>query len=459
MDVSSLSTKALRAELRLRQIQSVPRISQRRSERASPFELHDASDDDSLFVPERPSGFGDARLSQSREQSIPRQSSSSRTALGRKRRRSQSREKFNSITTREVPRLTESNFKRQHREHGRIVGFKSKADQEEQDRQLAERLQAEDDDILIFTQGQWMKTHLGTQARPIVLDRDSSLFRSSHTKSSVKAKAREGTEPSKSRYAPGEHHDAAIACQLAKEEAQAQEERLRQAATRTRDCSVCSDITLLIELPSLASCSHKAEVCADCYTMWIGSQLEASGWQEVKCPSTGCKVNLAYEEIKAYASKETFEKYDKFMVRQVLSADPNFRWCRAGNCLSGQIHDAEEVGNVFACVECHARFCTVHAGVYHDNETCAEYEYRTSGQKERDERKKEEEASEEAVGKLTKNCPGSNCGWPIEKNGGCSHMSCESCSSYVGKFRELTTYRPQVQTPVLLEVSEEVAYV
>ncbi|KAF1933921.1 uncharacterized protein M421DRAFT_87990 [Didymella exigua CBS 183.55] len=155
--------------------------------------------------------------------------------------------------------------------------------------------------------------------------------------------------------------DAAIARQIQEKE-QEQEARLRQAASRTRNCAVCGDATLVIELPSLSSCTHDAD---------------------------------------AYASKDIFERYDAIQVRNLFSADPDFRWCTTQDCGSGQIYDVEEFGNEFECVECHARFCVRHEGPYHDNETCEEYEYCTSGQKDRDERKKENEASEQAVGRLT----------------------------------------------------------
>ncbi|KAF3046253.1 hypothetical protein E8E11_008156 [Didymella keratinophila] len=156
-------------------------------------------------------------------------------------------------------------------------------------------------------------------------------------------------------------------------------------------------------------------------------RLKENGWQEVKCPGHSCKVNLTYEEIKAYASREVFDRYDVMQAHNVLSADPSFRWCRAERCTSGQIHDIEEMGNEFVCVECHERFCIVHEGPYHDDETCDECEYRVGEQKERDERRREDEASEQAVGQLTKRCPGKMCGRPIEKNGGCIHMSCSQC--------------------------------
>ncbi|KAL1656920.1 hypothetical protein SLS61_000716 [Didymella pomorum] len=192
--------------------------------------------------------------------------------------------------------------------------------------------------------------------------------------------------------------------------------------------TICGDAT--IDLPSLSSCTHKADVCAGCYTALLGSQLEENGWQEVKCPGQSCKVNLTYEEIKAHASKDVFERYDSIQARNVLSADPNFRWCTAEGCKSGQIHEVEEDGSEFVCVGCHRSFCILHDGLHGDNETCKEYEYRLSGQKDRDERKKEDEASEEAVKSLAKKCPHKKCGAPIEKNGGCNHITCWKCRGH-----------------------------
>lgn len=76
-------------------------------------------------------------------------------------------------------------------------------------------------------------------------------------------------------------------------------------------------------------------------------------------------------------------------------------------------------------MECQSRFCTAHKdGNLHEGETCEEYEYRRSGQKEKDE-KAQEEASAKAITKLAKKCPGKNCGWQIEKNEGCDHMTCK----------------------------------
>lgn len=82
-------------------------------------------------------------------------------------------------------------------------------------------------------------------------------------------------------------------------------------------------------------------------------------------------------------------------------------------------------GNIFTCIGCHKKSCIKHESTWHEGETCEEYDYRVSGQKERDQ-KAQEEASRAAVAELSKKCPGKNCAYNIQKNDGCDHMTCKS---------------------------------
>lgn len=341
-----------------------------------------------------------------------------------RRRKAHKGDSDDDLTSNNDPRGVPSRSKKRHRSaspyrlarsarRDAAVGTKlANVWQEEKDFALARKLQADENASIETSQKQWTDPRFGTKNRPIDLDRTSSPLQG-------RTSTMEDSDPD----------DAAIALQLHREELQAQEARLRAAASLTRDCAVCGEATPIISLPSLSSCTHEAQTCSNCYATWISSRLEESGWQEVKCPGTTCRTHLTHEEIKAYATQAVFERYDTLQTRGVLSLDPNFRWCRAQGCTSGQIHDAREVGNVFTCTECSARFCTVHEGAYHDGESCREYEYRMSGQKERDEREKEMKASEDALVKVSKRCPNEKCRSPIQKNGGCNHITCKSASS------------------------------
>lgn len=119
-------------------------------------------------------------------------------------------------------------------------------------------------------------------------------------------------------------------------------------------------------------------------------------------------------------------RYDVLLTRDALSGDPNFRWCRAPGCQSGQVHESGHEGNIFRCAECGFRVCVIHDNTWHEGETCQEYDYRVSGAKEREEqrRKEQEEASLKAINKISKKCPGAGCGWNIQKHNGCDHMTC-----------------------------------
>ncbi|KAF2025622.1 hypothetical protein EK21DRAFT_29149, partial [Setomelanomma holmii] len=189
-------------------------------------------------------------------------------------------------------------------------------------------------------------------------------------------------------------------------------------------CAVCETCHAVNGLPSLADCEHPPKTCAECYTGWIAAQLEGSNWAGVKCPETKCKVRLTYYEIQQIASTDMFQKYDTFLARAAISEDPNFRWCRA--CDAGQEHLSGEEGNIFTCHSCGHKVCIKHESTWHEGETCEEYEYRASGQKEHD-LQAQEEASLAAIGKLSKKCPGPICVYSIEKNDGCDHMTCSRC--------------------------------
>ncbi|KAF2132131.1 hypothetical protein P153DRAFT_284705 [Dothidotthia symphoricarpi CBS 119687] len=205
-----------------------------------------------------------------------------------------------------------------------------------------------------------------------------------------------------------------------------EEEQSRKMPRNTRECAVCSDDIAIAELPSLANCAHQPQTCAECYGVWITTQLRDNSWREVKCPANECKIILAYYEIQQYAAQEIFEQYDTFTARAVFSDDPNFRWCRAEGCKSGQFHDGGQDGNIFTCAACKLKVCIVHEDTWHEGETCEEYEYRRSGKKEQDQRA-QEEASLQEISKSTKKCPGAGCVYNIEKNDGCDHMTCSKC--------------------------------
>ncbi|KAH7061881.1 hypothetical protein BKA63DRAFT_372194, partial [Paraphoma chrysanthemicola] len=183
-------------------------------------------------------------------------------------------------------------------------------------------------------------------------------------------------------------------------------------------CPVCSKDFAITDLPSLTNCDHPSSICSKCCATWIEAQLPESGWTEVKCPDSRCKVKLTYYEIQRMASMDIFKKYDQIVTRNALSEDPHFRWCP--KCTSGQIHTE---GTIFICVSCRHKVCVSHETAMHDGETCDEYDRRCKAQ----DQSAQEAASLATIRKLSKKCPGPKCVYSIEKNNGCDHMTCSKC--------------------------------
>lgn len=107
---------------------------------------------------------------------------------------------------------------------------------------------------------------------------------------------------------------------------------------------------------------------------------------------------------------------------------PNFYWCQRPGCGSGQIHSAPPSNNpVFTCSSCGYKHCLNHPTIpYHTGLTCSQYESRISSPSQAD-RVLAEKAGLKKVQEIGKRCPNAMCGWWIEKNEGCDHMTCWKC--------------------------------
>lgn len=217
--------------------------------------------------------------------------------------------------------------------------------------------------------------------------------------------------------------DKALALQIQQEE---EEQRLQASQPKTHSCMVCTDSLPPLDFPArppTATCSHAVSTCQSCLAQWISSEMDAKGWERIGCPE--CHARLGYDDIRRGASAEDFEKYDRFAALSMLATDPRFRWCVAPGCSSGQIHE-EQGGNFFKCAGCGYEHCVRHGIKWHEGESCFLYDYRTSGLQDRDRHRAADEAASQALmQQITKKCLGVNCGWRIEKNEGCDHMTCE----------------------------------
>jgi len=216
-----------------------------------------------------------------------------------------------------------------------------------------------------------------------------------------------------------EMKDHAAALTLAKEireQREAEEKRKLAEHNKPRECVVCGDSKKPLDFPSRPAtreCEHKPQTCTDCMQSWLSSEFDSKGTDGINCPE--CPQSLSHGDFRFHAWPTTFTAYDKRTALEALSALPDFAWCLAPGCGSGQLNINNQ--NFMDCVSCKAVYCVKHKVVWHKGETCEEYDLKVAGR-----RKKADEAATEAMlDAVSKKCPGlrGKCGWRIQKTSGC----------------------------------------
>jgi len=134
---------------------------------------------------------------------------------------------------------------------------------------------------------------------------------------------------------------------------------------------------------------------------------------KIKCPC--CRSVLEFDDVKRGASERVFERYDTLLLRKELQSMPDFRWCKNAQCGSGQIHEGGFDHPIMKCQGCKELSCFRHDLPWHYNQTCEEMDNLL-------ERNVDDIASRAYMEACTKPCP--LCREPIEKDGGCDHMTC-----------------------------------
>ncbi|TGO38142.1 hypothetical protein BHYA_0081g00380 [Botrytis hyacinthi] len=159
--------------------------------------------------------------------------------------------------------------------------------------------------------------------------------------------------------------------------------------------------------PKTADCDHLTEVCLPClqesmeFTMSEGSHI-------LMCPI--CSQQLEQWFIEIYCTKTMFTTYCDLALQSHLRSDPNFFWCLAPNCGSGQIREGDDPEMI--CGSCKASTCVHHQTPWHNGLTCEQFDLTS----------KKDEESQKKIEKMTVACP--KCHARIERRGGCLSVIC-----------------------------------
>lgn len=94
------------------------------------------------------------------------------------------------------------------------------------------------------------------------------------------------------------------------------------------ECPLCLVRQPAEQLPALLSCSHRSCLC--CLRQYLRIEISESRVQ-LTCPE--CAERLAPRQVALILDDAALvEKYEEFLLRRCLAADPDCRWCPAPDC-------------------------------------------------------------------------------------------------------------------------------
>ncbi|XP_020793004.2 E3 ubiquitin-protein ligase RNF19A [Boleophthalmus pectinirostris] len=180
--------------------------------------------------------------------------------------------------------------------------------------------------------------------------------------------------------------------------------------------------------PDIMTCHHRS--CMDCLRQYLRIEISESR-VNISCPE--CSERFNPHDIRMIlGDRALMEKYEEFMLRRWLVADPDCRWCPAPDCGYAVI--------AFGCASCPkitcgrdgcgTEFCYHCKQLWHPNQTCdAARQQRAQSLRLRTVRSSSLSYSQEsgAAADDIKPCP--RCAAYIIKmnDGSCNHMTCAVC--------------------------------
>ncbi|XP_078143291.1 E3 ubiquitin-protein ligase RNF19A-like [Centroberyx gerrardi] len=194
------------------------------------------------------------------------------------------------------------------------------------------------------------------------------------------------------------------------------------------ECPLCLLRHSRESFPDIMTCHHRS--CADCLRQYLRIEISESR-VNISCPE--CSERFNPHDIRMIlGDRALMEKYEEFMLRRWLVADPDCRWCPAPDCGYAVI--------AFGCASCPkitcgregcgTEFCYHCKQLWHPNQTCdAARQQRAQSLRLRTVRSSSLSYSQEsgAAADDIKPCP--RCAAYIIKmnDGSCNHMTCAVC--------------------------------
>lgn len=163
------------------------------------------------------------------------------------------------------------------------------------------------------------------------------------------------------------------------------------------------------------TCGHP--YCNGCWSSYIKTAIaDGPGSLLLKCPEPSCRAAVVEDMIDLFASEEEKKKYSGYFVMSYVEESKMIKWCPGPGCENAVnfVAGSEKFDVSCFCSHSFCWNCTEEAHRPVDCETVRKWMIKNNSEAE----------NVNYLLAFTKPCP--KCKRPIEKNKGCSHMSCRA---------------------------------
>ncbi|OMJ23772.1 E3 ubiquitin-protein ligase dbl4 [Smittium culicis] len=170
-------------------------------------------------------------------------------------------------------------------------------------------------------------------------------------------------------------------------------------------------------------CNHN--FCSLCYKQYIVGKIRDRVGYRINCPEYKCNLCLGESQIlDIVGDSEDIKLYKKTMIQSFVESTETLAWCTGPNCDKAIEFPSytksipKDTIPIVTC-DCGESFCFHCKGSNHKPAVCLISKLWIQ-------KCNDDSETFNWLASNTKDCP--KCAYPIEKNGGCNHITCRNCS-------------------------------
>lgn len=185
------------------------------------------------------------------------------------------------------------------------------------------------------------------------------------------------------------------------------------------ECLICMETFGPSQVFSLC-CGHR--YCKGCWKEYLEVKIKDGPiCISARCPAPKCKAIVNENAFKTLVDEASFKKYEHYLARSFVENNDYVKWCPSPGCIYAVKSENSRPKKSASCL-CGYQFCFNCA----DSDIGAHTPAPCDQVEKWKQKSKDESENVKWMLQNTKKCP--KCRSPIEKNGGCMHMTCRNAN-------------------------------